>query len=338
LEIAANISFAGMMTPNHIAYLVLVLTLVLVGVLHLGAPLVALLFSYFALSKLLLLTKRKWLALVLFVLLAACIAFCGAYFTRAAVKALPEAAEHSIPSASAWAEAREIPLPFTDFESLKTLLINSLKEEAHYLSNVARMAGNTGTALLFILIGIVAAVSLFFNSQIDLYRRSHPTKNNLYSVLSKQVAQRFRDFYRSFATVMGAQITISLINTALTALFVVIIRLPYIPLVIAVTFLCGLLPIVGNLISNVIIVGLAFTISLKAALIALGFLVAIHKLEYFLNSKIIGDRIRNPIWLTLLGLIIGERLMGIPGMVLAPVVLNYLRLELSKVEVQTASG
>jgi predicted PurR-regulated permease PerM len=136
---------------------------------------------------------------------------------------------------------------------------------------------------------------------------------------------------------MGAQITISLINTTLTALFVVIIRLPYAPLVIAVTFLCGLLPIVGNLISNVIIVGLAFTISFKVAVIALGFLIAIHKLEYFLNSKIIGDRIRNPIWLTLLALIIGERLMGIPGMVLAPVVLNYLRLELSKVEVQSAS-
>ena len=327
-----------MMTPAQIAYLVLALTLVLVGVLHLGAPLLALLFSYFALSKLLLLTKRKWLALALFVLLAAGIAFYGAYFTRAAVKALPEAAEHSIPSASAWAEAREIPLPFTDFESLKRLVIDSLKEEAHYLSNVARVAGNTSTALLFTVVGIVAAISLFFNSQIDLYRRSHPTKNNLYSVLSKQIAQRFRDFYRSFATVMGAQITISLINTALTALFVVIIRLPYAPLVIAITFLCGLLPIVGNLISNVIIVGLAFTISLKVAVIALGFLVAIHKLEYFLNSKIIGDRIRNPIWLTLLALIIGERLMGIPGMVLAPVVLNYLRLELSKVEVPRPSA
>ena len=322
-----------MTTPVHIAYLVLALTLVLGGVLHLGAPLLALLFSYFALSKFLLLTKRKWLALVLFILLAAGIAFCAGYFTRVAVKALPEAAEHSIPSASAWAEAREIPLPFTDFESLKALLINSLKEEAHYLSDVAR---NTGTALVFILIGIVAAISLFFNSQLDLYRRTHPTRNNLYSVLSKQISARFRDFYYSFATVMGAQITISLINTFLTALFVVIVRLPYAPLVIAVTFLCGLLPIVGNLISNVIIVCLAFTISFKVALIALGFLIAIHKLEYFLNSKIIGDRIRNPIWLTLLALIIGERLMGIPGMVLAPVVLNYLRLELSKVEVSRA--
>src|SRR5205814_3144800 len=125
----------------------------------------------------------------------------------------------------------------------------------------------------------------------DLSRRSHPIRNNLYSVLSKLVAQWFRDFYRSFATVMGAQITISLINTTLTALFVVIIRLPYAPLVIAVTFLCGLLPIVGNLISNVIIVGLAFTISFKVAVIALGFIIAIYKLEYFLYSKIICDRI-----------------------------------------------
>jgi predicted PurR-regulated permease PerM len=321
------------MTPARIAYFLLALTLVLVGVLHLGGPLIALLFSYFALRKLLLLTKRKWLALVLFIFLVAAIAFSAVYFTRAALKALPDVADQSIPSASAWAEAREIQLPFTDFETLKTLVINSLKEEAHYLSNVARLAGNTTTALLFILIGMVAAVSLFFNSRLDLSRQSKARKNNLYSVLSEQITARFRDFYDSFATVMGAQITISLVNTALTALFVLIIRLPHAPLVIPITFLCGLLPIVGNLVSNTIIVCLAFTISLKSALVALGFLIAIHKLEYFLNSKIIGDRIRNPIWLTLLALVIGERLMGIPGMVLAPVVLNYLRLELSQIEV-----
>ena len=44
-----------------------------------------------------------------------------------------------------------------------------------------------------------------------------------------------------------------------------------------------------------------------AAIAALVFLVLLHKLEYFLNSKIIGDRIKNPVWLTLLALIIGER-------------------------------
>src|SRR5205814_2218529 len=137
----------------------------------------------------------------------------------------------------------------------------------------------------------------------------------------------------SFATVMGAQITISLINTALTGLFVVVVRMPHAPLLIAITFLCGLVPIVGNLVSNTVIVFIALTVSLKLAIAALLFLIVIHKLEYLLNSKIIGERIRNPVWLTLIALIIGERLMGIPGLILAPVALNYIRLEMLQIEV-----
>ena len=101
---------------------------------------------------------------------------------------------------------------------------------------------------------------------------------------------------------------------------------------VGLTFLCGLLPIVGNLISNSVIVGIAITISPRIAIAALIFLVVLHKLEYFLNSKIIGDRIKNPVWLTLLALIIGERFMGIPGMILAPVVLNYIKVEASRLQ------
>jgi len=70
------------------------------------------------------------------------------------------------------------------------------------------------------------------------------------------------------------------------------------------------------------------------ALAALIFLVAVHKLEYFLNSKIIGHRIRNPLWLTLLALVLGEKLMGIPGMILAPVLLHYLKVETSGIELK----
>jgi predicted PurR-regulated permease PerM len=109
--------------------------------------------------------------------------------------------------------------------------------------------------------------------------------------------------------------------------------MPHAPLLIPVTLLCGLVPLVGNLVSNTIIVFVALTVSIKLAISALLFLVLIHKLEYFLNSKIIGDRIRNPVWLTLIALIIGEQLMSIPGLILAPVVLNYLRVEMLTVEV-----
>ena len=64
------------------------------------------------------------------------------------------------------------------------------------------------------------------------------------------------------------------------------------------------------------------------------FLIVIHKLEYFLNSRIIGGRIDHPMWLTLLALIIGERLMGISGIILAPVVLSFMKVEMKKIELR----
>src|SRR6266496_5217862 len=325
-----------MITPVRVSYAVLAATIILAGILNLGAPLLVVLFSYFALRQLYSLTRRKWLALTLFIITVVGISAAGVYFTRAAILALPDVADTSIPSASAWAQKRSIELPFTDFDSLRQVMVSTLGEEANYLRNVANVAKATTTNLVFSILGIVAAASLFFKTGLDPYRGTHRVKNNLYSICCDEVSTRFRDFYRSFDTVMGAQIMISLINTILTAIFVVAVRLPHAPLLIAATFLCGLVPIVGNLVSNTIIVFVALTGSLKLAIGALVFLVAIHKLEYLLNSKIIGNRIRNPVWLTLIALIIGERLMGIPGLILAPVVLNYLRVEMLTVEVRPA--
>src|SRR6059036_3808833 len=322
-----------MITLTRLSYGVLAATIILAGLLHLGVPLLVVLFSYFALRQLYFLTRKKWLALILFSVVVAGIGAAAVFFTRAAILALPDVADTSLPSASAWAQKRQIELPFNDFESLRQAATDALGQEAHYLRNVANFAKSTTAILFFSIIGIIAAGSLFFKTGLDPHRGTHRVKNNLYSICCDKVSMRFRDFYRAFATVMGAQITISFINTVLTAIFLLAVRLPHAPLLIAVTFLCGLVPIVGNLISNTIIVFVALTVSLKLAIFALVFLVVIHKLEYFLNSKIIGDRIRNPVWLTLVALIIGERLMGIPGLILAPVFLNYLRVEMLTVEV-----
>jgi predicted PurR-regulated permease PerM len=323
-----------MITPLRLSYVVLAVTIILAGLLHLGVPLLVVLFSYFALRQLYFLTKRKWLALILFAVVVAGIATAAVFLTRAAILALPDVADTSIPSANAWAQKRQIELPFTDFETLRQVVVQTLGQEANYLRNVANFAKSTAAVLVFCILGIVAAGSLFIKTGLDPHRGTHRVKNNLYSICCDEVSTRFRDFYRSFATVMGAQITISFINTALTAIFLIAVGMRHAPVLIAVTFLCGLVPIAGNLVSNTIIVFVALTVSLKLAIGALVFLIAIHKLEYFLNSKIIGDRIRNPVWLTLIALILGERLMGVPGLILAPVVLNYLRVEMLTVEVR----
>jgi predicted PurR-regulated permease PerM len=321
------------MTPTRVSYGVLALTIVVAALFQLGPALLVLLFSYFALSQLYSVTKRKWIALALFLVLLFGIATAAVFFTRAAIRALPEMADTSIPSASAWAQKRQIELPFTDFDSLRAVIVDELKQEAHYLQSIAHFAGSTVSVLLMSIIAIVIACSLSLKA--DFHDDSTPpgARNNLYFIYGAEVSARFRDFYHSFATVMGAQITISLINTGLTGIFLIAFQLPHAALLIATTFLCGLVPIVGNLVSNTIITFVALSVSLKLAVAALVFLVVVHKLEYFLNSKIIGQRIRNPVWLTLIALVIGERLMGIPGLVLAPVVLNYVRVEMMKVEV-----
>jgi predicted PurR-regulated permease PerM len=325
-----------MTNQARLSYVVLAVTLILVGVLQLGAPLLALLFSYFVLTRIARFVPNKWVTLAIFILVAVVIGYTATHFTRAAINALPKIADNWIPSAIAWAEDHNLNLPFTDFEGLKATAMTTIKAQAKYLGDFANFARHASTTLVFILIAIVCAVSIFFNSQLDLFPESHKIRNNLYSVCCGEISDRFTAFYQSFSTVIGAQMTISAINTALTAIFVFAVGLPYAPVIVGLTFLCGLFPIVGNVVSNTVIVFVAFQLSGKLAIMALIFLVVVHKLEYFLNSKIIGARIRNPIWLTLIGLIIGEKLMGVPGMILSPVILNYLRVEMSKIEV--ASG
>src|SRR5215471_5651356 len=138
-----------MITPTRVSYAVLAATIILAGFLHLGAPLLVLLFSYFALRQLYSFTRRKWLALSLFIIAVSGIAAAGVYFTRAAILALPDVADTSIPSASAWAQKRQIDLPFSDFEGLRQIVINALGEEANYLRNVANVAKATTTNLVF---------------------------------------------------------------------------------------------------------------------------------------------------------------------------------------------
>jgi predicted PurR-regulated permease PerM len=324
--------------PARISYLFILATLLLVACFRLGTPLLVALFAYLALTKLRFIERGgKPLAVALFVILVSSVAYGLGYFVNQTVRALPEIADKAIPSVIQWARQYRIELPFTDYDSLKDLASDTVKSEVKYLGSVARFARGAGTQFLFVVVGCVVAVSIFLNPRLDLDREKYAVRNNLYSLCCDQIALRFAALYQSFATVIGAQILISAINTVLTAVFVVAVGLPYAVVVIGVTFLCGLIPVVGNVISNTIIFGIGFTVSPRLALMALVFMILIHKLEYFLNSKIIGRRIRNPLWMTLLALVLGEKLMGVSGMILAPVLLNYVRIEASRIEVKPPS-
>ena len=316
-----------MQRPVAISFAVFAVLLILVGALHLGTPLVAALFSYLALTKLAFWGK-KWIALTLFVVVLVVAFVGGVFFLKRAFVDLPEIVSTAIPIVARYAEQNGIELPFTDMESLRTVALEGVRDTLGHVGKYLKVATRESVLLV---IGVVVAASIFMNPEFEPKREQRNVRPNLYSYYTARIRERFASFYRSFEIVMGAQLIISAINTLLTSIFLYLVGLPYAPVVIILTFLCGLLPIIGNLITNTIIIGLAFTVSPRLALWALVFLVSIHKLEYFLNSRIIGGRIDHPMWLTLLALIIGERLMGVSGLILAPVVLSFIKVEMKKI-------
>ena len=106
------------------------------------------------------------------------------------------------------------------------------------------------------------------------------------------------------------------------------IDLPLRKTLIAVTFIAGLLPVIGNLISNTAILIVSFSVSPGVALASLIFLVVIHKLEYFLNAHIIGSQVHAHAWELLIAMLVMESAFGVPGLVVAPIYYAYVKQEL----------
>src|SRR5262245_28402074 len=128
-----------MTKPARISFGILALTLVLAGWLHLATPLLVVLFSTFALHTLRF-TQSKWVAVALFTGFMLVFVYCAPHFIKAVVVALPKIADTSIPVIIGWAQHQGVELPFTDFESLKSLGFETVKEQVHYLGTFAKGA------------------------------------------------------------------------------------------------------------------------------------------------------------------------------------------------------
>lgn len=154
--------------------------------------------------------------------------------------------------------------------------------------------------------------------------------------LAEAIYHRINTFTNVFERVIFAQGKISAINTTLTAIYLLIIlpiigiHLPYYKTLIILTFFIGLIPVLGNLVSNTFIILMSLTVSFKVAVASLVFLIVIHKLEYYINAKIVGTKIKTAIWELLIAMVIMETLFGLLGVAVAPIIYGYIKEELKK--------
>ncbi|MEK7232513.1 MAG: AI-2E family transporter [Elusimicrobiota bacterium] len=311
------------------SYLLLAAIAILAVVFHLGPAVIAGVFSYTIIDV----THRKlatrmrplsakWLSLIIFTVAASLLAWIFGRFLHQSLTIIPNTFKQAIPRLHEVSLHYGLELPFGDTDELRQTIIEVFKKNTH---NITRVGGVLTKLFFHVIVGIFIAAMCFMSGSREDYGP------NLYDALRKELNEQIWKFMQSFERVLGAQVIISAINTFLTTIFLLVCDFPHMAFLVPATFFLGVLPVVGNLLSNTIIVCTALTISPRHAAFALCFLVIIHKGEYFLNSRIIGSSIHAPMWQTLLGILIGEVIMGVPGIILAPAIMYYIRQEMREI-------
>jgi predicted PurR-regulated permease PerM len=207
-------------------------------------------------------------------------------------------------------------------EGIKTAIVEWLREHAAQVQTLGKEAG---LAMAHVLIGLIVGAMLALREVFD-----HEARRPLAAALTERASRLAEAFRR----IVFAQVRISAINTVFTAIYLAVvlpllgIHLPLTKTMIVLTFIAGLLPVIGNLISNTVIVVVSLAHSPQIAMGSLAFLVVVHKFEYFLNARIVGARISAQSWELLLAMLIMEAAFGLSGLVAAPIYYAWLKQEL----------
>ncbi|MFZ5465692.1 MAG: AI-2E family transporter [Pseudomonadota bacterium] len=220
-----------------------------------------------------------------------------------------------------WAESWLPP----DAETLKNKAVEWLRAHA---AEVGTAGGAIGFGLVHVVIGLVIGAMISLHTEAHDPQQARP--------LARALLDEIRAFSQAFSRIVTAQAWISTVNTALTSLYLLVIlplagiQLPLVKTMVLVTFVMGFIPIVGNLISNTVITVISLSHSFGVAVASLSFLVIMHKIEYFLNARIVGSHIRAKAWEILIAMLAMERIAGIPGMVVSPILYAYIKDGLKK--------
>lgn len=214
-------------------------------------------------------------------------------------------------------------LPQGDESQIRAIIVEWLRTHAQEIKVVG---GNAGHVLAMVLVGLIIGAFVALNEGLPDHRLGP---------LAQAMNERVIRLGIAFRRVVFAQLRISALNTFLTWLYLTVVlpsfgvHLPFVKTMVAVTFIAGLMPVLGNLVSNTVIVVISLPQGLYVAGGSLAFLIVIHKLEYFVNARIIGGQIKAHAWELLIAMLVMEATFGIRGVIAAPVIYAYIKKELS---------
>lgn len=196
----------------------------------------------------------------------------------------------------------KIPVP-SDFD------INYiLKISLEYLKSHLNILSTIGSNSLQILIGMIFGL-LFFCYDIS----SHKEEENKWGLFVKSTTDYLHVLFNSFQTIMKLQVVVAIMNTISLAILSFIISylltgnfLPYWYILLPLAFIFSLIPVIGNIIINLLIFVIAINISIIFTIVSIIYFFIVHKIELITIAKLLGTKSSIPFLFIALSMLIGE--------------------------------
>ncbi|QVI34011.1 AI-2E family transporter [Lacticaseibacillus chiayiensis] len=197
-----------------------------------------------------------------------------------------------------------------------TKSLNLAEQLKSGLSTVLEYAGNIGAMGLTLILSFI--LSFFFTIELDrLSEFGNLFLDSPFGWYFKDLRYFAMKFINTFGVVMEAQIFIAFVNTVITTITLLFMRMPNVPSLAIMVFLLSLVPVAGVIISLIPLTIVGYTVGgWQDVIIILIMIAVIHVLEaYVLNPKFMSSRTQLPIFFTFVVLLVAERLFGTWGLI-----------------------
>ncbi len=190
-----------------------------------------------------------------------------------------------------------------------------LERAQHYAGDVMGFLGSVGKSAVYVVIGLILSVVFLIEAEELGHWRSSLDEDSPARILMRY----FSYLCDAIAITAKLQVIVALVNTLLTLPVLVLMRFPSIPALMVFLFVMGLIPVVGGIVSGVVMAILAYT---HKGMVGVGVFFAstfvLHKIEsYYLSPRLTAQHVKLPGFVIITSLILFEHLFGLVGLFLS---------------------
>ncbi|MFH5810758.1 AI-2E family transporter [Companilactobacillus sp. FL22-1] len=195
----------------------------------------------------------------------------------------------------------------------------ALSQVVNYITSVGAVGFNIVISFL---------LSFFYTSQVrQINAFGRQFLNSNYSWLFSDLFYYGKKFVNTFGVVLEAQLMIAIVNTLLTTITLLFMKMPGIVPLAVMVFILSLIPVAGVIISLIPLSFVAYSVGgIRYLIYIVIMIIVIHLIEtYFLNPQFMSSMTHLPIFFTFVVLIVSEGLIGAWGLIVGiPIFVFFL--------------